>query len=428
MEHNDLNHIEIHSENVRDIIGQPPARILKYGITVISCLIFIIVTGSFFFKYPDIIKGKCIIVSSNPPVFLKAKKNEIIDTILVCDKEKVSENDLIAVLKDAANYQDILTLDSFINTIRPDTVVVNTCPENLRLGSLQPQYAELLKHLSSYHDFISMDFYRNEISVLERRSKYFQSYIQNLQRQLSLKEKEAGLSYKTYSRDSIMFVREFLSESEFEQSQLTWYQHLRDKKNLQSKITDIKLELNAAEKDIITLQREYHTQETNYENNIRNSAEQIKGSIEQWKEINLLKSPTAGTVSFSAIWEENQFVVKGQTVFTIVPEEDTDIIGKILIPIERAGKIKPGQTINLKFDNYPVNEYGMITTSLSGISLVPDSFYTGSVELPDKLVTNFGITLPFSQNMQGTAEIITEKRSLAYRIFTPVKAIVKEHF
>jgi HlyD family secretion protein len=47
------------------------------------------------------------------------------------------------------------------------------------------------------------------------------------------------------------------------------------------------------------------------------------------------------------------------------------------------------------------------------------------VEFPENLTTNYGKTLDFSQEMSGTAEIITEDVRLIERFFNPVRALVR---
>lgn len=111
----------------------------------------------------------------------------------------------------------------------------------------------------------------------------------------------------------------------------------------------------------------------------------------------------------------------------VLPQKATKLIGKLSIPVRSAGKVHQGQEVNLKFVDFPSHEFGMVVTNLEGLSEVPDSAYVGTVLLPDTLVTNYGKQLPFKQNMQGVAEIITEDISLAERLVYPLKAILKEN-
>jgi hypothetical protein len=82
-----------------------------------------------------------------------------------------------------------------------------------------------------------------------------------------------------------------------------------------------------------------------------------------------------------------------------------------------------GQQVNIKFAHYPYREYGMVTGIVERISLVPaDNFYVVEVSLPEGLRTSYGKTLPFTQEMPGTAEIITEERRLLARFLQPIEA------
>jgi HlyD family secretion protein len=160
---------------------------------------------------------------------------------------------------------------------------------------------------------------------------------------------------------------------------------------------------------------------------IRQNLENVKSAIADWENRYALFSPIDGLAAFSGIWKENQNIAQGQHVMTIVPTQKTEVVGRVYIATTRAGKVKPNQPVNLKFTDFPYREYGMIVGTLNDLSDVPDSVYIGTVFLSDSLVTNYGKTLPFKQNMQGIAEIITEDISLAKRLIYPLKAIFKNN-
>ena len=71
----------------------------------------------------------------------------------------------------------------------------------------------------------------------------------------------------------------------------------------------------------------------------------------------------------------------------------------------------------------------MVKGIVKNISLVPaDNNYAVEVEFPEGLKTNYGKTLAFGQQMQGSAEIITDNVRLLVRLFNPLKALLKERF
>lgn len=75
--------------------------------------------------------------------------------------------------------------------------------------------------------------------------------------------------------------------------------------------------------------------------------------------------------------------------------DDVAYIGKIVLPRQGAGKVKAGQRVNLKFEEYPYMEYGFAQITLTDVSMSPymDSdvgmAYIFEVVLPDSLLTQY---------------------------------------
>ncbi|MDD4109877.1 MAG: HlyD family efflux transporter periplasmic adaptor subunit, partial [Prolixibacteraceae bacterium] len=125
------------------------------------------------------------------------------------------------------------------------------------------------------------------------------------------------------------------------------------------------------------------------------------------------------------------YVTAGQVVFTVVPEINFRLAGRAEVPITGSGKIEPGQKVNIKLDNYPHMEYGIVEGRVKNISKVPvttekGAYYTVEVELVNNMVTNYKRELPFNQEMQGLGEIITKERRMMERIVEPLVSRVKE--
>ena len=137
----------------------------------------------------------------------------------------------------------------------------------------------------------------------------------------------------------------------------------------------------------------------------------------------MLIAPIDGMVIFPGAWAEYHNVNLGDKILTIIPEEPGDTIGKINLPVEGSGKVEPGMDVNIKFANFPYLEYGMVRGIIRNKSPVPyDELYSVEVELPDGLITYYGDTIHFNQEMHGLAEIITDNRKLLERIFSPIRS------
>ena len=53
--------LELHSEPVQEIMGRPPGWLVRSGIAVIVMAVTLLMIGSYFVSYPELIKGSLII-------------------------------------------------------------------------------------------------------------------------------------------------------------------------------------------------------------------------------------------------------------------------------------------------------------------------------------------------------------------------------
>lgn len=108
--------------------------------------------------------------------------------------------------------------------------------------------------------------------------------------------------------------------------------------------------------------------------------------------------------------------------------KQSQIIGRISLNYKDARKVAIGQKVNIRFENFPYMEFGYLKGKVKNVSLIPrNENYSIEVELPQDMKTNFDIPLNFSQEMKGSAEIITEDLRLIQRFFNPIKSILKHH-
>ncbi|MEN9326922.1 MAG: hypothetical protein RI943_1355, partial [Bacteroidota bacterium] len=78
--------LKIYSEEVRDILSDPPKTILKWGNTILLGFITLLFLLSWYIKYPDIVVAPVVITTNIPPEKILAKTSGKIEAILVNDK------------------------------------------------------------------------------------------------------------------------------------------------------------------------------------------------------------------------------------------------------------------------------------------------------------------------------------------------------
>ena len=91
------------------------------------------------------------------------------------------------------------------------------------------------------------------------------------------------------------------------------------------------------------------------------------------------------------------------------------------------GRIKVGQTVIVKVNNFPDEDFGNLVGNVSFISNVPTSegVYMVDVIFPKGLVTIFQKQLPETIQLMGTSQIVVENRRLADLFIQPVRRLLK---
>jgi multidrug resistance efflux pump len=419
----------IYSDPVKDIISNPPRRIIRWGTTIIFSVVAVLLAMSWLIRYPDIIRAQVEITTVNPPVTLITKKTGRINKLCVNDGQNVSSGQLLAVMETAASVQEVQSLGSSIDTIKkPENTSVRLYPPFTDLGELQNHYAAFIKTLSDYNTYIENDFYGSKILSTAEEIKSIQEYINHIKVKDYLFSENFELEKNKYSRDSVLYSQKVLSPSDIEKSKQALIR-------INLELQQIRLDHSAKAIELAEkrqLLQDYNIQRQEEKEKLLTLMNEafmnLKAQIRIWKIDYLLLSPVNGTVTFIKYWSENQTVAEGEPVLYVVPEDAGEMLGRTSLKMQRSGKVKIGYTVNLKLSSFPYLEYGMVRGTVRSKSLVSSgNEYMIEISLPDGLTTLYGNKLEFTQNMQGTAEIITEDIRLLQKIVNPFRYMVSKN-
>ncbi len=424
------NNINIRSEEVQEILGKPPAWIVRAGITVIFCVIMAVLIGSWFFKYPDIITSQVVLTTQNPPAQLRAMATGKVTDIFVQEKQGVSKNQIVAIIENTTKYEDIICLEQILDTLNNAHAFVP--PRNFHLGDLQQPYATYLRLVNDLQNFKDLDFYHQKIGLIKKQIADYKKYYDELNRQCQLKQDELLLAEEQFKRSKRLYKQGVMSKSDFEKAEKQYLQEKISYSNTKSTLSRTQIQIGQLGQQVTELGLNSTQDSQNKSITITEALENLKSQINKWKQTYLIVSPIEGQVTFTQVWGENQNVQIGSIVATIIPNNNSEIIGKVQIPSTGVGKVKVGQVVNIKLDNFPHMEYGMLKGEVKNISLVPTAteqgvFYTAEIKLPKGMTSNYGKDLIFIQEMTGTADIITDDIRLLERFFNPIKAILKQN-
>lgn len=417
------------SEEVQAIIDRMPTYWVKWVVLCVGVLMSVILLLGFLIRYPDTVDGQISVTATTAPVRLVANSNGRVH-LLKTNKSQLQKGDVISYLESGANYRHILWIDSALSKLNGNERNHTLLPDTLILGEASSAYNAFLLAYLQYERVLSSDIYSTMRQNLQQQILTDRAVIANLDNEIQLKRQILRTSADQLRKDSLLLVAKAISEQEYQQQHTAHLSLQQTLLNLQSNKLMKQSEVGRNQFEIQRiLLEETETGEKAYSDYITRKNE-LSNAINLWKERYLQYSPTAGELEYLGFWRDNSFVQTGQELFSIIPDKN-NILGEVIIPSFGAGKVKIGQSANVKINNYPYDEYGLIKGIVKSVSRITNKLKTPKGEVdaylviisfPEGTVTNFGKTLPLDFESKGTAEIVTKRKQLIERLFDNLKA------
>lgn len=158
----------------------------------------------------------------------------------------------------------------------------------------------------------------------------------------------------------------------------------------------------------------------------KNLLSSAKAKLEQ----SFLYAPVTGYVSSLNIDNIGQVVQPGQTVAEMAPNSAPLVLSATLSNQE-AGFVKTGMPVQVKFDAYPYQDYGIVPGKVTSIS--PDAkadeklgpVYRVEVALDRNYVTAKNQTIEFKPGQTASADIVIRRRRIADILLEPFRQLQK---
>ena len=398
---------------------------MRWGtVLVFLFFIFSIILASIF-SFNEVIEGSVIITSRNPPVQILSKKTGKISSINYQSGDSIAEGAILAIIENPASETDIAylkdKLPAEISMLTSIDALNNEFPRQLNLGnSIQPFYNIFL---STYQKLILESSLREGI-ILQMQLKGQLSNqnlsLKNKREELLLAKQSLNILDANFQRHQKLLLRGVISQLDLERVENEFLNEKRQYYFQEQQLNQIAQDKNSIEKNQQLVKNSDFKNISIQEAELILARQDLLNEISEWEENFLLKSPIEGRLSYNDVWGLFQNVKSGEVVFTVVPYNRQNLIGKCDIPIRNSGKIREDQKVFLKLENFPYREWGTVKASVKSISQVPRTGespgYVVYLNIDD-LNTSYGKKLEFNQELMGTAEILLEEVTVLERLF-----------
>lgn len=421
-----LDDIKLRSEDVQEILTRMPSWMIRWGITLIFAILLLFVLISWFIKYPDTIDGEVVVMSQSPPIRLVNKTAGTLESVLVKDGDIVEKGDPLARFENSINQKDIDLAFNFIEQLElflNNKGKIPTFPDGLSFGEHQVSWNELKRNYYQFQFLNGSDIIRQRKSFIQNEISLLQSSIKISNKQISLAEKQLERQKQNYEVSKKLAASGTISKTQlnsdeeiFENTQIKVQNISEDQIQKRIRVNQLMKEREELKFDSDQNAEELHIALTN---NIRT----IKSQIGQRSMFYVIRSPVSGEVTIPELIVESQYYDAGTELFVVSHGSD-NYTATMTVPKQGAGKIKLGQPVRIALTDYPEDEFGTITGSVTNIAKVSGKDgYRVNINLPNGLETSYSTTIQGLPEMSGNGSIITENLRLIQRIFDQFRKI-----
>lgn len=413
------------SEDVQEIIERMPPWIVRYGLTLLLAILLMILGFAWFIKYPDVIKADITITTSPPPIDLVSRAEGTLQ-LFAAETVSVEKGEVIACIQSNVELNDVLELEKMLDesSFTEKSFSKNTFAH---LGFLQPYYNELATAVTELALFEANDNIENQITRITQEEASTKNLIYILQQQVALSLEEIKLTREKMNMDSILFAQQVITKIDYNVTRAQYLGQWKAIKSIETTIINNQVQLRQLNDRL----GELHAEKTEKLNllklRVKSAKQVLLGQILEWRKNYLLVSPIDGRLAYLQFLENDVFIAPNTALFSIIPDKGK-IYGQAQLPLSRSGKVRTGQSVNIRLENYPFEQYGILRGSIASIAMLPsEDLYMVRVTLPQGLRTTYSQVLPFTQQLRGETEIITDDLRLLERFFFQFKRLLKSN-
>ncbi len=190
---------------IENIFGKPPGWILNWGISLGFIFLIVCFGVAYFIKYPDKLSMTGELIVGQKPIEIVPKVSGLIDSLYAEDKSVVSKGDILLTIQSTLDENSIGQFYDFEKSFKqvesiPDYLKLKS-PEELNLGELTPNYANLKQAFLEFQNFLRDASVFVKIDALQKEIEQINKLNKSLNKQGEYHNQDVSLTEKDYNRN-----------------------------------------------------------------------------------------------------------------------------------------------------------------------------------------------------------------------------------
>lgn len=419
----DLEDIELRSEEVQEILGTPPGWLARWG--TLAALTGVVILGwvGFFFELPETLDADIKITSKDPPRRFYAPQTTVLKDVFVTHETVVDSGKTILLFNSKARLGHVLSLEADMLRIEFDQQIPEMEPRrDLLLGEIQEDYYDFLEKFDQYKMVTNRQLDKYGRKDVQKRILELEGSIAEQENRKELLRRQLEEVDARYNKEQQLFKRGFLTREELNPTR-------SEKENLERSIQDLESDIRTKTFQITSLRDKSKSSSGRAKalrdadisfNLLKDSFARLSNRIAEWKREYLVESPVKGTVLFARDnLIQGQFVQRDSLLLVILPKKTSGMAGQLELSPEDAGLVNQGQKVQVKLFDFPFADYGAAWGEVKNKGKIPvNGKIPVEIGFPgDTLTTTkMGRVHPEGE-IRGKATIVMAQRRLIQRLF-----------
>lgn len=415
-----LSTYSLRSEMAQEIISRQPGFIENWALVIFLGLLLLMLGATWFVHYPDIISSRAVLTAKNAPKELIVRQEGRLIRLFAVNNEYLKRGESIGWIESNASHEEVLKLSkmldsslSFLYTNKNQNISKIFDLSFRNLGELQQAYQKFILAKQLYNDYAKNGFYVNKMDILQSDIKSLSSLSQNLLKQKSLTELDLLLAKESFDINKILLDKKVITEGEYRNEKSKYVNKEKTIPQLEASLFANDIQKQDKNKEVLQLQHDINQQQTIFQQEIQN----LKSQVDDWIRKYVIKSPIDGKVYYVTSMQEDRYL-KGGTLIGYVNPKESEYYAETTLSQNNFGKLDTGMRVQLRFDAYPYEEWGIVEGKLRFISNIPtDSGFLSLITLEEGLITSDKRKLIYKNGLKANALIITQDMRLLERLY-----------
>jgi len=421
---------QFRSEGYREVIGAPPPFLVRAGSIITAIALSTLAVVACIVPYPSIVGGRAHIVSAQLPVTLLSRGNGKLALLAAKEGDLVSRDDILAIIDDGSDVRAMLDLERWLGNVPADLSEGQVLPAvpAVATGKLGAAQAPLLVAIQSLTNLVA---FRASSDTADQVAQLRQVVATHKQLVDQFRDKENAAEASLKADQRMQAGRETLIANGYaNNAYLDKFEAGRQSQRDRLAETRIATARNlttiaTTEREISALLAARRDRDTEMAARLAGALRELRGVMQEWERINVIRAPLAGRVRLFGLWSEAQNLKAGDT-FAVVEPAETTPTAFAFVPAAGFGKVQLGQRVTIRLDAYPRMEFGLLEARVAATSAVAiDGKYRILLDLPRGLQLTGGRTVQFTQNMDGDARIEVNSLRLIQQMFNHLLAVIE---